>query len=84
MGLAGLDRLRERGRFTEPATSRDAIIALQDLSSPVHAFVREACERAPGCEISVKALYAAWRQWSRDHGRDRTTTEQVSGATCAP
>jgi putative DNA primase/helicase len=77
--LKGLDRLVERGHFTEPATSRDAVIALADLASPVAAFVREACTRNPGDEILVKELYEAWRVWSKDHGRDRPTTEQRFG-----
>jgi putative DNA primase/helicase len=77
--LKGLDRLSERGHFTEPATSRDAVIALADLASPVAAFVREACTRDPGQEVPVKELYEAWRIWSKDHGRDRPTTEQRFG-----
>jgi putative DNA primase/helicase len=77
--LKGLDRLQELGHFTEPATSRDAVMALADLTSPVGAFVRVACLREAGQEVPVKELYQAWRQWSKDHGRDRPTTEQVFG-----
>jgi len=77
--LDGLDRLRKQGHFTEPASSRDAVMALADLTSPVGAFVREACERAPGLLVACRELYRAWRQWSQDHGRDRPTTEQVFG-----
>lgn len=77
--LQGLDRLRERGRFTEPASSRDAVTALADLASPVAAFVREACVRGPDREMPVRDLYQAWRQWSKDHGRDRPPAEQVFG-----
>jgi putative DNA primase/helicase len=77
--LQGLDRLRERGRFTEPASSRDAVMALADLASPVAAFVREACIRGPDREMPVRELYQAWRVWSKDHGRDRPPTEQVFG-----
>jgi phage/plasmid-associated DNA primase len=54
-------------------------MALADLTSPVGAFVRETCVREAGREISVKELYAAWRQWSKDHGRDRPTTDAVFG-----
>ena len=41
--LDGLDRLRERGRFVTPKASADAVQQLEELSSPVSAFVREAC-----------------------------------------
>jgi putative DNA primase/helicase len=42
--LDGLDRLAHQGKFTEPKSSIDAILALQDLVSPVAAFVRDRCE----------------------------------------
>jgi len=56
--LDGLDRIAH-GSFTEPASSADAIAALQDLVSPVAAFVRERCNRGAGREIGVAELYAA-------------------------
>jgi putative DNA primase/helicase len=77
--LDGLDRLQTEGRFIEPASSRDAVTALQDLASPVGAFVREACEMHPAYEVSRQTLYQAWRQWSRDHGRDHPTTDAIFG-----
>src|SRR5262249_38271078 len=53
--LQGLERVRTQGRFTEPASSRDAIVALQDLVSPVSAFVRDCCEQGPGQWIQCDA-----------------------------
>jgi putative DNA primase/helicase len=58
--LDGLDRLRKRRHFTEPQSSKDAVIELQDLSSPVAAFVRERCERGP-YEIEIDSIYLEWR-----------------------
>ena len=46
--LDGLERLNAQGRFTEPASSTDAIVALADLVSPTSAFVRERCVVGPG------------------------------------
>jgi putative DNA primase/helicase len=77
--LDGLDDLRGLGHFIEPASSRDAVIELADLASPVSPFLREACERGPGREVSCRRLYQAWRRWSIDHGRDHPTTEAVFG-----
>jgi putative DNA primase/helicase len=77
--LKGLDRLRDQRHFTGPAASRDAVKALADLTSPVGAFVREACELDPAHEIPRRTLYQAWRRWSKDHGRDRATTDAVFG-----
>jgi putative DNA primase/helicase len=47
--LAGLDRLVRNGKFTVPSASADATNLMMDLASPVSAFVREKCRRAPGC-----------------------------------
>jgi putative DNA primase/helicase len=56
--LDGLDRLVERDRFTRPIGTEEAIIALQDLASPVAAFVRDRC--SPGThEITVDHLWSA-------------------------
>ncbi len=66
--LDGLDRIANRGVFTEPATSKDAIIALQDLVSPTAAFVRDRCVVGIGYEVPVADLFSAWRSWCDDNG----------------
>lgn len=66
--LDGLDRLTKQGKFTEPKSSTDSILALQDLVSPVAAFVRDRCERGVGHEIAVADLFAAWREWCEENG----------------
>ncbi len=65
--LDGLDHLAA-GAFTEPASSTDAIVALQDLVSPTAAFVRDRCKRGIGAVVSVAALYEAWKSWCDDNG----------------
>jgi putative DNA primase/helicase len=65
--LDGLARLAAQGRFTEPKTSRDAIVALRDLASPVGAFVRERCERGAHA-VACRVLYDAWKVWADDNG----------------
>jgi|SRR5271166_732790 len=64
--LDGLDRLTRRGALTEPPSSADAIVALQDLVSPMSAFVRDWCRRAG--EVPVAALFAAWKDWCEVNG----------------
>lgn len=66
--LAGLDRLTAQGRFTRPTSTDEAIIALQDLASPVAAFVREECQTGPNHEIPIDALYRAWKSWAEANG----------------
>ena len=66
--LEGLDRLTRKGRFTEPQSSRDAAALMMDLASPVSAFVRERCVRAPNAIVARDELYAAWKMWALDNG----------------
>jgi putative DNA primase/helicase len=66
--LDGLERLTRQGRFTEPQSSRDAILALQDLVSPKAAFVRDRCEVGIGYEDLISDVFAAWREWCEENG----------------
>jgi putative DNA primase/helicase len=76
--LRGLERLQEQGYLTEPQSSRDAVMALADLTSPTAAFVREWAEKSPEHECPVARAYQAWRLWCAEHGR-RPTSEVVFG-----
>lgn len=77
--LDGLERLHQRGRFTEPSSSHDAVRELEDLSSPVGAFLRDRCHLDPTAETPVEELYRAWCSWCEDRGRDRPGDEQSFG-----
>jgi putative DNA primase/helicase len=70
--LVGLDRLHERGHFTEPKSSRDAMITLADLASPVAAFVRERCIREG--DVLCSELFDTWKQWADDNGHKPGST----------
>jgi putative DNA primase/helicase len=67
--LDGLQRLRARGRFEQPQSSKDAIQELEDLASPVGAFVRDRCILGPDKAIAVEELYGNYRQWCENNGR---------------
>jgi putative DNA primase/helicase len=62
--LRGLKRLRERGHFLMPELSLDAIRQLEDLASPVGAFLRDWCttEKAKA-KVLVHNLYDAYTIW---------------------
>lgn len=66
--LQGLDRLTNNGRFTVPSASEEATNLMMDLASPVSAFVREKCRRAPDAVVERDVLYAVWKQWAEDNG----------------
>src|SRR5262249_1093591 len=55
--IDGWKRLRDRGHFLQPESGRKAIEDLEDLSSPIGAFVREQCIVGPDCEILVGDLF---------------------------
>ena len=77
--LDGLAELRNNARFTEPSSSADAVRELEDLASPVGAFVRDRCQLGPEHTVACDELYRAWRSWCEDHGRDRPGTAQTFG-----
>ena len=62
--LDGLTRLARNDALTEPKSSADARSALQDMVSPLSAFVREQCDR--GGEVPVAELFAAWKTWCEE------------------
>jgi putative DNA primase/helicase len=67
--LDGLDWLRYRGHFEMPSSSLDSIRQLEDLGSPVSAFLRDWCETGITNQVNVKLLYAAYRVWSEEAGQ---------------
>lgn len=67
--LDGLDRLRARGYFIQPEAGKEDMEEMMALSSPIAAFVAEACEVGPGFISSLDVLYSAWASWCADRGR---------------
>jgi putative DNA primase/helicase len=74
--LDGFDRLMKNDRFTVPQASSDAVLALQDLVSPVSAFKRDECQ--DGGEVACKQLYAVYREWCDENGH-KPRSEQGFG-----
>jgi putative DNA primase/helicase len=75
--LDGLERLQAGARFTTVQSSEDALGALQDLVSPVAAFVRENCD-VGSYEVAVEELYKQWKVWADDNG-NRPGSAQTFG-----
>ena len=76
--LDGLQKLRARGRFVQPSTSAEAIQEMEDLASPVGAFVRDKCTLGPDKTCEVDALYQLYRRWCEDNGRP-PSSRQIFG-----
>jgi putative DNA primase/helicase len=75
--LEGLDRLNARGYFENPTSALEAIQQLEDLSSPISAFIRDRCVIGPH-EVAVQTLWQAWKSWCEDDNR-HPGTEGVFG-----
>lgn len=77
--IEGWQRLQQRGHFRQPDSGRDLLADLNDLTSPVSQFVREKCIVGPEFSTSIDDLFAAWRQWCDEHGRDHPGTRETFG-----
>jgi putative DNA primase/helicase len=77
--IDGWKRLQERGCFVQPMSGQMLIADLEDLASPVSAFIRERCTLQEGAEIFVRDLFAAWKSWCEEKGRKGPGTEQSFG-----
>lgn len=75
--IEGWKRLRERGHFVQPSSVEEAIQELEDLSSPVGAFVREKCMFGSGYRCDLNDVYAAYRKWCEDEGRSAVATKST-------
>mgnify|MGYP001405838428 CR=1 FL=1 len=67
--LGGWQRLRERGRFIQPASGRELAQEMADLTSPVAVFIRERCAIGPECIVPRKLLHESYREWCEEKGR---------------
>lgn len=81
--IEGWRRLQERGRFVQPRSAEDAIRDLEDLASPVSAFVRDRCVIGPGRRAWVDDLYRAWSAWCAEDGRTSVTNRMTFGRDLA-
>lgn len=77
--LDGLARVTARGRFVQPASARDAIAELENLSSPVMAFIRERCSVRGGLSIAKEVLYQNYRSWCQTQGQSHIETQPTFG-----
>lgn len=77
--IEGWKRLRQRGRFVQPKSGEDAIRDMEDLGSPVGAFIRDRCVVGTGHRAWVDDLYNAWKGWCEQDGRNAVSTKQAFG-----
>lgn len=76
--MEGWKRLRQRGRFRQPDSSTSILQQMDDLASPVAAFVHERCEVGPTWNMPCSDLFEAWKAWSEAKGM-KSGSEQSFG-----
>lgn len=64
--LQGLQRLKQQGKFTMPASSVAALHEWHTENSPIAAFIEDCCDVAPGTEVLKQELYDSWVAWSNE------------------
>jgi putative DNA primase/helicase len=76
--IQGYERLGEQGHIHQPASGKKLVAHLEDLTSPITAFLRECCKVACGCEVFCRDLYERWQRWTETKGV-RDAGESVFG-----
>ncbi len=77
--IEGWRRLQERGHFVQPESGREMVEEMEDLASPIGAFIKERCRIETGLDVMATRLYAAWKEWCVEKGRDHSGDEQRFG-----
>jgi putative DNA primase/helicase len=77
--LEGWAALKRVGHFEQPASAQQAMQQLEDLSSPIGAFVRERCEIGWTFNANVNDVFSAWLEWCESQHREHTGTVQSFG-----
>ncbi len=77
--IEGWERLRDRGHFIQPTAGREMVEDMENLSSPVGAFLKDECRIAPGAEVECGELFNAWKQWCERRNREHVGTADVFG-----
>ncbi len=77
--IAGWERLNRRGRFLQPRSARELVATMDELASPITAFLVERCIQETDASCSIASLYDAWRSWCQEHGRDAVGDEHSFG-----
>jgi putative DNA primase/helicase len=66
--LDGRDRLYARGYFVPPASAKELMQELEDLSSPISVFLRTQTACETGADVSKQDLFVRWCSWCALHG----------------
>jgi putative DNA primase/helicase len=81
--MDGLKRLRQRGRFQQPASGAGILQQFRELASPVRAFVDDRCELGAELSCPKHELYAEFQRWCASENLSNVPTQTVFGRNLA-
>ena len=76
--VEGWHDLHHRGHFDQPESGVETADHLEDLASPINAFVHDCCVIGPGQQVSSGRLFDRWKIWCDQQGR-YSSSRQVFG-----
>ncbi|MBI89992.1 MAG: hypothetical protein CMG60_07895 [Candidatus Marinimicrobia bacterium] len=75
--LAGLMRLNQKGKFTEPAASREELNQMAEQYSPIKQFVDTQLHLGGEFITSSVDLYEHYRNWALNEGEDQIRSRKA-------
>jgi len=67
--VMGWQRLNRRRYFLQSESGQELLSELEDLTSPINAFVRDCCDVGDDVRVQRDSLYAAYQGWCARNGR---------------
>lgn len=77
--LAGLQRLRQRGRFEVPEEISAATAEFARQNDIPALFLEESCERSADYEVATGVLYDAYKEWCEENGHRSLSSTAAAG-----
>jgi putative DNA primase/helicase len=69
----------ERRDFVQANSALDVMRQLEELGSPIGAFIREECKVGPDYSVKTTRLFQAWTGWCGRVGREHPGSAQTFG-----
>ena len=66
--LEGLDRLKKRGCFVQPATGEGILLGIRQRANPVKQFLADFCVLDPSLRVPCSELFEAYKDWASQMG----------------
>jgi len=77
--LDGLVSMRKRGRLIQPKSGMVLSSEMEEMTSPITAFVEDCCIMEPTARVSKQDLFDRWRDWCDAQGRDHPGSQAMFG-----